>query len=344
MAVCRFADGKEVSDYGAPYIVAEVNSSHGGNMDVAKEMIDKAADIGCDCVKFQSWSVDSLYSKTYYDSNPIAKRFVKKFALAPEQLKELADRCREKGVSFSSTPYSEEEVDFLVDECQVPFIKIASMEVNNPKFLQYIGSKKIPVVLSTGMADMEEIDEAVGILESAGVSQMVLLHCVSIYPTVLADVNLKNIIGLRDRFSKYPIGFSDHTEGDEAAVASVTLGAGLIEKHFTLDKSRVGMDNGMAMEPEAFSHLTRKCRDIHIALGSTERTITDQEMEQRTRMRRSLVAKRDIKAGEIINECDLCAKRPGIGFLPKEIGKIVGRKASVDIFADTVILPQWINM
>lgn len=342
MAECILRDGTVISDFGKPYIVSEVNSSHNGNMDLAKQMIDASVEIGCDCVKFQSWSVSSLYSKTYYDANPIAKRFVKKFSMTPEQLKELSDYCKSKGLAFSSTPYSEAEVDFLVNECDAPYIKIASMELNNPNFLRYIGKKHAPVFLSTGMATMDEVDEAVSVLHDAGVEQMCILHCVSIYPTILKDVNLNNIIGLRERFDMHPIGFSDHTEGDAAAVAAIVLGAGVIEKHLTLDKSKVGMDNGMATGPPEFSSLVAKCRDIQLAMGSKNRVLSHQELEQRKNMRRSLVSTRDINAGEIIRESDLYAKRPGTGIAPNRINEVVGRKAAKDITADTVILQEYI--
>lgn len=341
MSNCVFADGTIVSDYGRPYIVAEVNSSHNGSVTVAKEMIDAAIKSGCDCVKFQSWSASSLYSKTYYKSNPIAKRFVDKFSLSPDELKDLSLYCAEHGIGFSSTPYSEAEVDFLVEDCRAPFVKIASMELNNPRFLRYIGEKKVPVVLSTGMSEFSEVDCAVEVLRSAGVEQMVILHCVSIYPTILTTVNLNNIIGLRERFGgRYPIGFSDHTESDAAAVAAVALGAGLIEKHLTLDRSKIGMDNGMAMEPLQLAELVSKCRDIQIALGSKERILQQQELDQRTNMRRSLIAVRDLKAGDIIEEKDLYAKRPGTGIPPDQLSCVIGKRVVQDIEADTLILPE----
>lgn len=343
MAECILRDGTVISDYGRPYIVSEVNSSHNGSMELAKRMIDASVDIGCDCVKFQSWSVESLYSKTYYDANPISKRFVKKFSMSSDELKDLANYCRSKEISFSSTPYSEEEVDFLVEECNVPYIKIASMEVNNPRFLRYIGEKRVPVILSTGMSTMEEVESAVDVLHAAGVEQMAILHCVSIYPTILTNVNLNNIIGLREKFSMHPIGFSDHTEGDAAAVAAVALGAGIIEKHLTLDKTKVGMDNGMATEPPEFTALVNKCRDIQIALGTRERVLIQQELDQRKNMRRSLVSTRDILAGEIIKESDLYAKRPGSGIPPNKMDVIVGKIAKQDIQADTVIMPEQIK-
>ncbi len=340
MAECVLRDGTVISDYGRPYIVSEVNSSHNGSMELAKLMIDASVDIGCDCVKFQSWSVSSLYSRTYYDANPISKRFVKKFSMSSEQLKELADYCKERGISFSSTPYSEEEVDFLVEECNAPYIKIASMELNNPKFLKYIGQKHVPVILSTGMSTMDEVDEAVGVLHEAGVKQMTVLHCVSIYPTILTNVNLNNILGLRERIRIHPVGFSDHTEGDAAAIAATALGACVIEKHLTLDKSKVGMDNGMATEPAEFKALVSKCRDVQVAMGSKERKLIQQELDQRKNMRRSIVATRDINIGEIITETDLYAKRPGIGIPPNEIETVVGKRAKSNILADTVIMPE----
>lgn len=343
MAECIFRDGTVISDYGRPYIVAEVNSSHNGSVERAKRMIDVSAEIGCDCVKFQSWSIESLYSKTYYEANPIAKRFVKKFSMSPDKLKDMANHCRKKGVAFSSTPYSEEEVDYLVSECDMPFIKIASMELNNPKFLRYIGEKHVPIILSTGMSVMDEVEEAVNVLHGVGVDQMVIMHCVSIYPTILTNVNLNNIIGLRERFPMHPIGFSDHTQGDAAAVAAAALGAGVIEKHLTLDKSKVGMDNGMATEPEEFTELVDKCRDIQVAMGVKERTLTQQEIDQRRNMRRSIVASRDIKAGETIQEADLYAKRPGTGIAPNRMNIVLGKKALKDIPADTLILPEDID-
>ncbi len=340
MAECIFRDGTTVRDYGRPYIVAEVNSSHRGSTETAKQMIDAAAEAGCDCVKFQSWSAESLYSASYYEQNPIGKRIVQKFSLSPEQLKEMSDYCRNKNVAFSSTPYSEEEVDFLADDCRVPFIKIASMEINNPGFLRYIAGKKVPIVLSTGMSDMVEIEYAVRTLEDGGAESIVLLHCVSIYPTVLTTVDLNNILGLREKFPKYPIGFSDHTEGSAAGIAATALGAALIEKHITLDRSKVGMDNSMATEPEQFRTYVKDCRDINTALGSKERRVTPGELEQRAKMRRSIIAAVDIPEGHVITEADLYAKRPGTGISPDRMEELIGKRALRRINADTLIMPE----
>lgn len=330
-------NGRKICDYSNPYIVAEVNSSHNGDLDVARKMIEAAADIGCDCVKFQSWSANSLYSKTYYDSNPIAKRFVNKFAIKPSDLKELAQFCKSRGIDFSSTAYCEEELDFLVNECEAPFIKVSSMEINNLPYLEYVGKKNIPVVLSTGMSEFSEVERAVEVLKNCGNSNLVLLHCVSLYPTVLETVNLNNILGLRERFPNCSIGFSDHTYGDEAAVAAVALGASFLEKHLTLDRSKVGMDNGMATEPKEFGELVKKCRSISIAMGGKDRIVSEEELEQRKNMRRSIVLLRDIKAGEKVTREIIYSKRPGTGIAPDCMDSIIGKRALHDIEADTIV-------
>ena len=338
MGSVKFRDGKTVSDFDTPYVIAEVNSSHNGNLEVAKRMIDVAAEAGCDCVKFQSWSTESLYSKTYYKQNPIAKRFVDKLSMLPETLKEMAMYCKEKGVAFSSTPYSREEVDFLAEECDAAFIKISSMEVNNPEYLEYIAKKKIPIVLSTGMADFDEVTKAVHVLEDAGNSNIAILHCVSIYPTPTDKANINNMLGLRKLFPNHPVGFSDHTIGDEAAVAATVLGAAILEKHITLDSSKIGMDNQMAMEPEPLKILVRKCKTIHSALGTEDRCLLPEEIKQRDNMRRSIVVTRDVRAGERLAREDLDVKRPGIGISPIELETVIGCVVKKDIESDTVLV------
>ncbi len=327
---------KIVKDYGPTYVIAEVNSSHNGDVEIAKKMIDAAKEANCDCVKFQSWSTDTLYSKTYYDKNPIAKRFVDKLSLTPEELKEMSDYCKTKSIGFSSTPYSKEEVDFLV-ELQVPFIKISSMEINNLNYLKYIGSKNVPVVLSTGMADEKEIKRSVETLRSTGNKNIALLHCVSIYPAEISTINLNNICGLRKRYPDCVIGFSDHTLGDAAAVAATALGAAIIEKHITLDSKKIGMDNQMAMEPDELKNLVQKCRVVNLALGSEERTVLPAEYEQRKKMRRSIVASHDLHKGHIITSEDLDVKRPGDGIPPDMAETIIGRRIIEDVQKDTLI-------
>ena len=340
MSSITLQDNTVISDYGFQYFVAEVNSSHNGNTETAKKMIDAAVNAGFNCVKFQSWSINSLYSKSYYKENPIAKRFVDRFSMTPDQLKEMAKYCMQKGIGFSSTPYSKEEVDFLVEECNVPFIKIASMEINNLDILRYIGEKQVSIVLSTGMAEMEEIRLAIKVLESSGNKRIALLHCVSIYPSETKTINLNNIIGLRDEFPEYPIGFSDHTLGDIAAIGATALGAAIIEKHITLDSKKIGMDNSMAMEPDDLKVLIDRCRMVNIALGSKKRMVLEKEYNQRKIMRRSIIATRDIPSGTILIREDLAAKRPGTGIPPENMEKLIGKKVNRDIEEDTLIFSE----
>lgn len=331
-------DGKIIKEYSRPYVIAEVNSSHNGSIEVARKMIDAAVEAKCNCVKFQSWSSGSLYSQTYYKKNPIAKRFVDKLSLTPEELKQMAEYCHSVGIGFSSTPYSNQEVDFLVEQCQVPFIKISSMEVNNPEFLQYIAKKNIPVVLSTGMADMAEIEKAVTILEEAGNRKLIILHCVSVYPVPMDMVNLNNIIGLREKFPSYPIGFSDHTLGSVAAVMATALGAAVIEKHITLDSKKIGMDNQMAMEPDALQMLVQNCEEAAKALGSKERIVPVEELRQRENMRRSIVTTRFLPAGHVLERSDLDVKRPGTGIAPEKIPELIGMQINKDIESDMILM------
>jgi len=332
-----------IGDYMRPYVVAEVNSSHNGDVEVAKQMIDAAAAAGCDCVKFQSWSAESLYSATYYKANPISKRIVKKFALTQEQLRDMAAYSRSKGIDFSSTPYSREEVDWLVDECQAPFIKVASMDLNNYMYLRYIAKKGVPIVLSTGMSEMEEIRKAVRTIEEAGNKQICLLHCISIYPPEFDTIHLQNIVGLREAFPDYPIGFSDHSHGVEMAVAATALGAALIEKHLTLDRTKIGMDNQMATEPEEMKQMVDCCIRTQIAMGSKERVVREAEQEQMKKMRRSVIVTRDMKAGEVLRLEDLNAKRPGTGIPADRIETLVGKTLMVDKEADTLLEETEIN-
>jgi len=337
MASLRIRSGRELSDYSRPYFVAEVNSSHNGNLEVARQMIDAAAEAGCDCVKFQSWSAESLYSQSYYKDNPIAKRIVSKFSLTAGQLKEMAEYARSRGIDFSSTPYSCEEVDFLIDACQAPFVKIASMDLNNLKYLRYIAQKKVPIVLSTGMSTMEEIKRAVKTIEGEGNRQICLLHCISIYPPEFDTIHLNNILGLRETFPDYPIGFSDHSHGVEMAVAATALGAALIEKHLTLDSKKIGMDNQMATEPEEMARMVRCCLNTQIALGNKERVVRQAEQEQMEKMRRSIILARDLPAGHILTLDDLNAKRPGTGIPADEMDALVGKKLVRDVKADILL-------
>ena len=335
-------NGRNIINGGKPYIVAELNSSHNGKVAIAREMIDAAKDAGCDAVKFQSWSAESLYCKDYYYRNPISKRVVSGFSLKPEALLELSEYCNDIGIDFSSTPYSNEEADFLIDQCKASFVKVASMDINNLPYLRYIAKKNVPIILSTGMATIEEIEMAVGEIESAGNDNICILHCVSLYPVEAQFVNLNNMLMLKEKFPKYAVGYSDHTIGSETACASVALVTALIEKHFTLNNKKVGWDNQMATEPADMKELVVRCHRVYRSLGSYERKLTSDELEQRKKMRRSIVSAVDMTEGQVITEEDITAKRPEDGISVSEYKNIVGRILKRDIPKDRLILDEYL--
>ncbi len=339
----RLQTGRKIENGSKPYIVAEMNSSHNGKLEIAKEMIKVAKDCGCDAVKFQSWSADSLYCLDYYEENPIARRMVDRFSLPEESLREVSSYCQEIGIDFSSTPYSCAEVDFLVEECHAPFVKVASMDINNIPYLRYIALKKVPIVLSTGMADIEEIEKAVSVICDTGMEDICILHCVSLYPVDLDNVNLNNLNMLRDRFPFCSVGYSDHTIGMEAAGAAVAMGAALIEKHFTLNNKKTGWDNQMATEPEAMKELVNHCQNVYRAMGLYERVVNPFELQQREKMRRSLVAARDLSAGTQLTEGDLISKRPGTGISVSEYDKMIGTYIVNDIKKDRLLRPEYVR-
>ena len=330
---------KVIGEDHEPYFIAEMNTSHFGDVSKAKSMIDMVKECGGDCVKFQSWSEHTLYSNDYYKENPIAKRFVKKLALCQEQLKELSEYSRSIGIDFASTPYSREEADFLINECQVPFIKVASMDINNYPYLQYLAKTKSAIILSTGMADFVEIEKAVDVLESAGAENVCVLHCVSIYPVSPELVNLNNIKTLQATFKRQPIGYSDHTLGIDVGAASVALGACVIEKHVTLDKTIIGMDNQMAIEREELQQMVTSVKNVFRSLGQTNRVVSNDELVQREKMRRSLVAGIDLNPGDIITDENLGAKRPGTGISVSEWEKYLGKKVINKLDKDSLISP-----
>lgn len=335
----KLNDGILIENHGRPYFIAELNTSHFGKVETAREMIVAAKAAGCDCVKFQSWSASTLYSNTYYRHNPVAKRFVDKFSFSSAQLKELADFARLQGLAFSSTPYAREEVDFLLEQCGVPFIKIASMEIDNLPYLDYIARTGSAIILSTGMSDQSEIDRAVQCIRAAGNDQVCVLHCVSIYPAEPSTINLNNILTLRQRHPDLAIGYSDHTLGAATPIAAVALGAPIIEKHFTLDAAKIGMDNQMAMEPDDFVAMIDACRTAWQSLGSHERVVSEAELAQRRNMRRSVVTRHAIAAGTLLTAEHLDFKRPGDGYSPAQVDEVLGRRVLQDIAADEVLYP-----
>lgn len=343
----RLSDKREVYDFCEPYIIAEIGANHNGDMDLARQLIEKAKEAGADCVKFQSWTKDSVFSKRVYDDNYFLaddyrnrtdyslEQIVDSFSVSESEFLQLKDIAAKVGIDFASTPFSMKEVDFLVHVLNAGFIKVASMDLNNYPFLQYIAGKGLPMILSTGLSTLEEIDRAVRTIEDAGNHSIVFLHCISLYPPDDEKVDLRNMETLRAAYP-YPVGFSDHTLGYSIPLAASALGACVIEKHFTLDKGMFGWDHRISADFEELRAIAEGAKRINRALGS--RRISVREDEQRIKaFRRSIVAGRDIKQGEVITRQMLDFKRPGDGLPPGEIEYIIGKKALRDIPYDALL-------
>jgi len=337
---------KEIYNYCSPYIIAEIGANHNGDMDLAKKMIDSAIESGCDAAKFQSWNKKSLISNTGYKQNAIyndskkkhfgsLEEMVDKYFLREEQHFELKNYCKSKGIDFCSTPFSKEEVN-LLNELDVEFYKVASMDINNYPLLQYVAQFNKPILLSTGMANLGEIEKAIKIIENEGNFKIIILHCVAIYPPENKDLNLKNITMLQNTFG-YPVGFSDHSLGFVASLTSVALGACVIEKHFTTDKDLPGWDHAISANPEEMKKITEGSKIVYESLGNFKRTVSKAEEEKKKVFRRSIVLNKNLKEGDIIKEEDISLKRPGTGFSPDEIKFVIGKKLKRDFEADQIL-------
>lgn len=339
-------NGIELKNFGTPFIIAEIGSNHNGDMQLAKNIIDAAKSCGCDAVKFQSFNDKSLICKAEYEANTkyndsTKKHFgsleemVKKYYLREEQHYELKEYCDNIGIIFSSSPFSNAEVDLLI-KLNVPFLKVASMDINNYPLLRYMASTLKPIILSTGMATLAEIDNAVHIIEKEGNSQIVLLHCISIYPPAYEDINLRNITMLQQSFP-YPIGFSDHSIGTHIPLAAVTLGSCIIEKHFTIDKELPGWDHEISANPSEMRLIVEQSKIVNTALGSFCRTVSTVEETKKLKFRRSIVAAQNLHARQVIGKDDITSKRPGTGISADLVDYIMGRTVKRDIKFDSLL-------
>jgi N-acetylneuraminate synthase len=346
----KLSSKKTVYNFCEPYIIAEIGANHNGDMELAKKMIDSAVACGCDAVKFQSWTPQSLIAKEEYNRNQSyddsakkhfgsLKEMVEKYYLRDEQHAELKEYCEGKGVDFCSSPFSNKEVDMLV-KLDVPFLKIASMDITNIPFLKYAAKTMKPLVVSTGMSTLAEIETAVKTIQAEGNNQLVLLHCISIYPPKDQDIHLRNITMLQQAFD-LPIGFSDHSFGASIPLASVVLGACIIEKHFTLDKDLPGWDHEISANPEEMKTICQDSKKIAAALGNTFRIVSEEEEQKKGKFRRSIVSVRNLEKGHVIAEADLAYKRPGTGIPPNEYNYLVGRKLKEAVTED--FLFNWNN-
>ena len=334
--------GRLVGPDEPPYFIAEIGSNHNGDMTLCKRMIDEAQRCGADAVKFQSWSRTSLISAREYERNVSYSDKKKHFGSLAEMVsayefteamhREVADYCLERGVTFLSTPFAPEEVD-LLESLNVAAYKVASMDVNHPLLLEYIAKTGKPVILSTGMASLSEVAQAVATLQQHKSGPVALLHCISIYPPAYPTIHLRNIPMLAQTFS-LPVGFSDHSLGVAIPLAAIALGACIIEKHFTLDKDMEGWDHAISADPAELETLATEGRNVFAALGHSVRTVSSDELEKRKKFRRRVVLKGAVHAGQVLRLEHLDFKRPGTGIHPDEYGHVVGRAVKNDLAAD----------
>lgn len=325
-------------------IIAEAGVNHNGSLELAKQLALKAKEAGADIVKFQTFVPDKLVARSAkmaeYQKENIGKEesqldMLKKLTLELEEFKELKLYCDEIGIRFLSTPFDLGSIAFL-DKLGVPFWKIPSGEVTNTPYLKAIAKTGRPVIMSTGMCNLDEITFAVETLKKNGTKELSLLHCNTQYPTPFEDVNLKAMDTLRKAFN-CTVGYSDHTIGTEAPIAAVAMGAEIIEKHFTLDKTMEGPDHKASLNPEELTQMVLSIRNIEKALGSSNKVATVSESGNKAVARKSIVAATGIRKGEIFTEDNLTTKRPGTGISPIKWDEIIGKVAIRDFNPDELI-------
>ncbi|MCP4323276.1 MAG: N-acetylneuraminate synthase [Psychromonas sp.] len=344
----KLTKNADINNYSKPYIIAELGSNHNGDMDLAKKLITEAKEAGADCVKFQSWSKETIFAQVKYRDNYFIaddyrdrtdftlEEIVEAYSISENELLDMKRFCDEIGIDCSSTPFSKKEADFLIDKLDSPFIKVASMDLNNLPFLDYLARKNKPIILSTGLSELYEIDKAIKIIEAAGNFKIAILHCVSTYPPIDSDVNLNNIKTLMKIYPDYCIGFSDHTIGIEIPLAAVALGACIIEKHFTLDKQMEGWDHKVSASKEELSTIVNGAKRINDALGSYRIKAPESE-DKISEFRRSIVLTRTMKKGDIIEATDIDYKRPGTGIKPELTEFIIGMRINKDLDYDHLL-------
>lgn len=327
------------------FVIAEAGVNHNGDMHVAHQLIDVAANAKVDAVKFQSFVTEELITpeapKAGYQIETTGEpgsqyEMLKSLELNADQQAELKAHCEQVGMLYLCTPYEHASVD-LLDHMGIAAFKIASTDTTNIPFMRYIASKGRPVILSTGMSTLGEVEQAVNTLRIGGLDgQIVILHCTAEYPAPVSEVNLRAILTMQQAFS-CPVGFSDHTSGIGASPWAVAVGACVIEKHFTLDHDMIGPDHRASLEPGELSALVRAVRDVQAALGDGIKRPMPCELLNKPRMQKSLVARRSIRAGDTITLDDLACKRPGSGLSASWFDRVVGKRAAVDIPKDRIL-------
>ncbi len=327
-------------------IIAEAGVNHNGSIQLAFDLIDAAVDAGADAVKFQTFKSENLVSKNTQKaeyqkrtSDALESQFemLQKLELNFEDYKKLNDYCHERNIMFLSTPFDHSSID-LLNELELKIFKIPSGEITNLPYLRHIGSLEKKVILSTGMSILNEISDALNILIESGTKKenIVVLHANSMYPTPMEDVNLNAMRTIKQELG-VAVGYSDHTLGIEVDIAAVAMGASIIEKHFTLDKSMSGPDHKASIEPNELKAMVKAIRNIEKAIGNEMKIVTPSEQENRNIVRKSITANCTIKKGEKFTEDNLTTKRPGTGISPMKWDDIIGTIALNDYEADELI-------
>ncbi|EKP04877.1 MULTISPECIES: N-acetylneuraminate synthase [Leptospira] len=328
-------------------IIAEAGVNHNGDLELARKLIDVAANAGADIVKFQTFEAERLvtksakkadYQNTIHDNTTESQyEMLKKLELSKENHEKLIQHCKQTGIEFLSTAFDLQSLAFL-EQLNLSRYKIPSGEITNLPYLQKIGSSGKPIILSTGMSTLGEIESALLVLETTGAKrgEITVLHCNTEYPTPYSDVNLSAMKSIADAF-KIKVGYSDHTSGIEISIAAVALGASVIEKHFTLDRSLPGPDHKASLEPNELKGMVRSIRNVELSLGDGIKKPSSSEFKNISIARKSIVAASSIKAGEIFTRENLTAKRPGDGISPMRLNEVIGLKAKREFFEDELI-------
>lgn len=322
---------------GSVFLIAEAGINHNGHFDLALELIRQAKAAGADCVKFQTFRTDACESRHstmpgYFSGRvgALSKlEWSRSLEFTAGQFRDLLDACRQEGVAFLSTACDVEGLAVLA-EIGAPALKVSSADCANLYLLRAVAETRLPVLLSTGMSDMEEVERAVDTLLRGGTQEIVLLQCTSQYPAPCGQINLRAMDALRQRFG-LPVGFSDHSQGIHIPVAAAALGAAVIEKHFTLSRELPGVDHAASLTPAEFAAMALQIREVEAALGSPEKRLQDCERGNIGSMRKSLLAARFIPAGKPLTMADLAAKRPAGGLPPSSLDQVLGRAALRDI-------------
>ncbi len=326
------------------FIIAEAGVNHNGSFQNAIELIDAARESGVDAVKFQTFKPEEMVSrnakKADYQNETTGSResqldMLRKLALTYDEFIRLKEHCDKTGIMFLSTPFDNDSIDFL-NHINVPIWKVPSGEVTNVPYLIKIAQTKKTIIMSTGICELHEIDFALKLLIDNGAQDIILLHCNTEYPTPMEDVNLKAMLTLSNTF-RLPVGYSDHTLGIEVPIAAAALGACVIEKHFTLDKNLEGPDHKASLDPEELREMVTAIRNIEAALGNELKKPTESELKNKDIVRKSIVARHKINAGEVFTEENITVKRPGNGISPAKWFDILGQKAKWDFEKDELI-------